>query len=135
MDLLPGQSNENQNGIKKERRCSIVGPAGGVSLRYAAVCQAAGLVPIVEPEILIEGDHTMDTFADVTERVLAEVRHTQRDIERHPVIMYDAHAMIRVYRAGLCSRQVADGCVCMCRCTTRWPAAGCIWRARCSSRR
>lgn len=44
-----------------------------MSVRYAAVCQAAGLVPIVEPEILIEGDHTMDTFADVTERVLAEV--------------------------------------------------------------
>lgn len=58
-----------------------MGSVGGVSRRYAAVCQAAGLVPIVEPEILIEGDHTMDTFADVTERVLAEVPHTEKHRE------------------------------------------------------
>jgi len=28
--------------------------------RYAALCQEAGIVPIVEPEVLIDGDHTMD---------------------------------------------------------------------------
>ena len=41
--------------------------------RYAAVCQACGLVPIVEPEILIEGSHSAETFARVTEAVLSEV--------------------------------------------------------------
>src|SRR5665811_551869 len=33
---------------------------------YAALCQEAGLVPIVEPEVLMTGDHTMETCAAVT---------------------------------------------------------------------
>jgi fructose-bisphosphate aldolase class 1 len=37
---------------------------------YAVVCQAAGLVPIVEPEILIEGPHSAAVFGGVTERVI-----------------------------------------------------------------
>jgi len=37
---------------------------------YAAVCQAAGLVPIVEPEILIQGPHSAQVFGGVTERVI-----------------------------------------------------------------
>jgi fructose-bisphosphate aldolase, class I len=41
--------------------------------QYAVISQAAGLVPIVEPEVLIEGAHTAEAFARVTERVLAEV--------------------------------------------------------------
>lgn len=36
--------------------------------QYAALCQEAGLVPIVEPEVLMDGDHTMERCADVTER-------------------------------------------------------------------
>ncbi len=35
---------------------------------YAALCQEAGLVPIVEPEVLMDGDHTMERCAEVTER-------------------------------------------------------------------
>ena len=38
--------------------------------QYAALCQEAGLVPIVEPEVLMTGDHTMETCAAVTEEVL-----------------------------------------------------------------
>jgi fructose-bisphosphate aldolase class I len=38
--------------------------------RYAALCQEAGLVPIVEPEVLMDGDHTLDRCREVTERVL-----------------------------------------------------------------
>lgn len=34
--------------------------------------QAAGLVPIVEPEILIDGDHSIGRFREVTERVVSE---------------------------------------------------------------
>ena len=37
---------------------------------YAACCQAAGLVPIVEPEILPDGDHTIERGKAVTEEVL-----------------------------------------------------------------
>ncbi|XP_057956588.1 fructose-bisphosphate aldolase 6, cytosolic-like [Malania oleifera] len=39
--------------------------------RYAIICQQNGLVPIVEPEILVDGSHDIDRCADVTERVLA----------------------------------------------------------------
>ncbi|XP_057424822.1 fructose-bisphosphate aldolase 6, cytosolic-like [Lotus japonicus] len=39
--------------------------------RYAAICQENGLVPIVEPEILVDGSHDINICADVTERVLA----------------------------------------------------------------
>ncbi|CAN0049180.1 unnamed protein product [Ectocarpus sp. 12 AP-2014] len=41
--------------------------------RYARAVQEAGLVPIVEPEILMDGDHTMATTAAVQEKVLAAV--------------------------------------------------------------
>lgn len=39
--------------------------------RYAVICQENGLVPIVEPEILVDGPHDIHKCADVTERVLA----------------------------------------------------------------
>jgi len=39
---------------------------------YAAICQVSGLVPIVEPEILIDGHHDIGRFQAVTERVIAE---------------------------------------------------------------
>ncbi|GIM01270.1 hypothetical protein Vretimale_6050 [Volvox reticuliferus] len=38
--------------------------------RYAKVCQECGLVPVVEPEILIDGAHSQARFGVVTERVL-----------------------------------------------------------------
>ena len=38
--------------------------------RYAALCQAAQIVPIVEPEVLMDGDHDIDRCFDVTRRVL-----------------------------------------------------------------
>jgi fructose-bisphosphate aldolase, class I len=41
--------------------------------RYAAICQEQGIVPIVEPEVLIDGDHTLARCAEVAERVLHEV--------------------------------------------------------------
>jgi fructose-bisphosphate aldolase class I len=41
--------------------------------RYAALCQEAGLVPIVEPEVLMEGGHTLDQCCEVTEKVLRTV--------------------------------------------------------------
>ena len=41
--------------------------------RYAALCQEADIVPIVEPEVLIEGDHTIERCYEVTETTLEEV--------------------------------------------------------------
>jgi len=43
--------------------------------RYAALCQEAGLVPIVEPEVLMDGSHTLEKCAVVTEKVLHAVFH------------------------------------------------------------
>ena len=40
--------------------------------RYAALCQEAGLVPIVEPEVLMDGAHDIDRCAEVTEATLRE---------------------------------------------------------------
>jgi hypothetical protein len=37
--------------------------------RYAALCQEAGLVPIVEPEVRMDGDHTLERCGEVTEDV------------------------------------------------------------------
>ncbi len=41
--------------------------------RYAALCQEVGLVPIVEPEVLMDGAHSIDRCEEVTERVLQAV--------------------------------------------------------------
>jgi fructose-bisphosphate aldolase class I len=49
--------------------------------RYAALCQEAGLVPIVEPEVLMDGAHTLEQCSEVTEEVLQTVfnqLYTQR---------------------------------------------------------
>ncbi len=41
--------------------------------RYAALCQEVGLVPIVEPEVLMDGDHTLEQCFEITEEVLHSV--------------------------------------------------------------
>src|SRR3990167_5061288 len=41
--------------------------------RYAAICQTQGIVPIVEPEVLINGNHTLARCETVTEDVLNKV--------------------------------------------------------------
>jgi fructose-bisphosphate aldolase class I len=41
--------------------------------RYAVICQENGLAPIVEPEILTDGNHSIEVSAQVTERVLSQV--------------------------------------------------------------
>src|SRR3712207_4064257 len=49
--------------------------------RYAALCQEAGLVPIVEPEVLMDGGHTLQAASKATGRVLQAVYtelHDQR---------------------------------------------------------
>src|SRR3954465_9972327 len=46
--------------------------------RYAALCQAAEIVPIVEPEVLMDGDHDIDRCYEVTRRVLNATFHELR---------------------------------------------------------
>jgi fructose-bisphosphate aldolase class I len=41
--------------------------------RYAGLCQEAGLVPIIEPEVLMAGEHTMERCREVTEETLHSV--------------------------------------------------------------
>ncbi len=52
--------------------------------RYAAVCQQEGLVPIVEPEVLMDGSHDIDRHAAVTEAVQQAVFQA---LYRHHVVL------------------------------------------------
>jgi fructose-bisphosphate aldolase class I len=53
-----------------------------VLARYAAIAQSEGFVPIVEPEVLLDGNHSMSRCAEVTEQVLHAVFHA---LHRHGV--------------------------------------------------
>jgi len=76
----------------KWRAVTPIGPANPTPLgiqtnaeilaRYAAICQDAGIVPIVEPEVLIDGDHGIDQAEMVTEAVQNEVFQA---LKRHRV--------------------------------------------------
>ena len=52
--------------------------------RYAAVCQAEGLVPIVEPEVLMDGSHDIERHGEVTEAVQQAVFEA---LARHHVVL------------------------------------------------
>merc|ERR1711907_233427 len=47
--------------------------------RYASICQENGLVPIVEPEVLADGDHDIETCQRVSEKVIAAVTKALHD--------------------------------------------------------
>jgi len=47
--------------------------------RYAALCQEAGLIPIVEPEVLMDGDHSLERTYDITGATLERVFTALRD--------------------------------------------------------
>ncbi len=53
-----------------------------VLARYAAICQAHGIVPMVEPEILLDGTHSLERCFEISERVLHNVFHA---LYRHHV--------------------------------------------------
>ena len=52
--------------------------------RYAAICQELGIVPIVEPEVLMDGNHSIERCQAVTEEVLATVFHA---LHQHRVLL------------------------------------------------
>lgn len=73
-----------ENGKPSEE--SIRETAWGLA-RYASICQENRLVPIVEPEILADGSHTIEVCAHVTERVLSQVFKALHD---HGVLLEGA---------------------------------------------
>ena len=52
--------------------------------RYAALCQEADLVPIVEPEVLMDGTHTIERHFEVTQQTLEAVSHA---LYKHRVVL------------------------------------------------
>jgi fructose-bisphosphate aldolase class I len=74
----------HEQGARFAKWRAVIDPTGGkpsyagllanahALARYANLCQAHGIVPIVEPEVLMDGDNTIETTYDVTEWVLKE---------------------------------------------------------------
>ena len=74
--------------------------------RYAALCQGAGLVPIVEPEILMDGTHTIDHCATATE---ATLRALYRQLAAHRVDLEATILKPNMVLPGLdCPDQASD---------------------------
>ena len=74
--------------------------------RYAALCQEAGIVPIVEPEVLMDGDHTIERSFEVTSRTLHAVFTELRDQRVEPEDMLLKPNM--VLSGYECSEQASD---------------------------
>jgi len=70
-----GPSNPTRLGIRANAE---------VLARYAAICQSVGIIPIVEPEVLIDGNHSIERSFDVIESVQHAVYHA---LHRHKVIL------------------------------------------------
>ena len=69
--------------------------------RYAALCQASGLVPIVEPEVLMDGDHTIERSFHVTSHTLHAVFTELRDQRIHPEgILLKPNMVLPGYESG-----------------------------------
>jgi len=66
----------------------ILANAEGLA-NYALLCQQANLVPIVEPEVLMDGVHTIDTSFDVTDRALNTVfdQLTQHNVDLKGIVL------------------------------------------------
>jgi fructose-bisphosphate aldolase class I len=95
--------------------CGCIEANAHALARYAALCQEAGLVPVVEPEVLMAGEHTLDVCSEVTEKVLRAVfkeLYSQR-VELEGMILKPNMVLPGV----ACSRQqtveeVADATIC-----------------------
>ncbi|KAL9236059.1 hypothetical protein vseg_010767 [Gypsophila vaccaria] len=90
-------------GPTEPSRLSILDNANGLA-RYAIICQENGLVPIVEPEILVDGPHDIDRCAEVTERVLAACYKALND---HHVLLEGTLLKPNMVTPGSESKKVA----------------------------
>jgi len=73
--------------------------------KYAAICQAEGLVPIVEPEVVPNGSHDIYACQAATERVLAAQFHA---LSLHGVYLEGAVLKPNMVKAGLKGPQASD---------------------------
>ena len=74
--------------------------------RYAALCQEANIVPIVEPEVLMDGDHTIERSFEVTSRTLHAVFTELRDQRVQPEgILLKPNMVLPGYE---CPQQASD---------------------------
>ena len=66
----------------------ILANANGLA-QYALLCQQHHLVPIVEPEVLMDGTHTIDTSFDVTSKTLDVVFHqlTEHQVDLKGIVL------------------------------------------------
>lgn len=65
--------------------------------RYASLCQQSGLVPIVEPEVLMDGTHSIEHAAAITEKVLAA---TYKALSDHHVLLEGTLLKPNLVRSG-----------------------------------
>jgi len=70
--------------------------------RYASICQNNGLVPIVEPEVLMDGDHTIEKAYDVSVQILSNV---YRELIRHNVDLECTLLKPNMVRSGVSSNE------------------------------
>lgn len=73
--------------------------------RYASICQQNGLVPIVEPEVLMDGDFSIEVAAAVTERVIAACYKALSD---HHVMLEGSLLKPNMVRSGSDATPQAD---------------------------
>jgi fructose-bisphosphate aldolase class I len=73
--------------------------------RYAALCQEAGLVPIVEPEVLMDGSHSLDDCFEVTEAALHAVFN---QLYEHNVLLEGAVLKASMVISGASAADRAD---------------------------
>ena len=92
--------------------------------RYAALCQEQDIVPIVEPEVLMDGDHTLERCEAVTDAVLCEVfqQLAQHRVHLEGIVLKPNMVISGKKCANRAApAQVAEATV---RCLKRWvPAA------------
>ena len=86
-----------------------------VLARYASICQENGLVPIVEPEVLMDGTHSIERSAEVTQKVLAA---TFKALADHHVILEGCLLKPNMVRSGSKAAKPA-GAADIARCTVR----------------
>jgi len=73
--------------------------------RYAALCQENRIVPIVEPEVLMDGDHTIERAYEVTEAVL---RSLYRELHQQRVVLEGTLLKPNMVLSGYDCKQQAD---------------------------
>jgi len=75
--------------------------------RYASICQNNGLVPIVEPEVIMDGDHTSEKAYEVAVNVLTNV---YMELLRHNVDLECTLLKPNMIRPGVDSNETMDCC-------------------------